>query len=197
VGPQTPAGYSSRVYLVPKFTLTEGDFGKGAAAADLEAFHLPDPGRPGAVLVVPFTGVADMALVASDHSDRIKVAVRTGISGFMSLGPVGAAAGVIAAGRAPMTVFTVRLEDGRKFTARATAADFADMHAAEVAARGSAAGHRAEALIAKYLAERHAPPAATPVEMESAVAPTPVRRPEPTRQTLPQPTRTFGRRGRV
>ena len=179
---------------MPKFTLTEGDFGRGVAAADLEAFHLPEPGRPGAVLVVPFAAVAEMALVASDHSDRIKAAVRTGISGFMSLGPVGAAAGLIAAGRAPMTVFTVRLADGRKFTARATAADFADMHAAEVAARGSATGHRAEALIAKYL---HAPTVALPVETESPAAPLSlVRQPEPTRQTPPQPARTFGRRER-
>lgn len=179
---------------MPKFTLTDGAFGQGPAAADLAAFHLPDPARRGGVLLVPLREVAEMAMIGSDNADRIKNAIRSGAVGLLSLGPVGVAAGMRAAGKAPSTLFTVRLEDGRRFTARAAAADFAEIHAAQVEARAIAGSHPADAVIAKYLAD--APPAprrVPPLPPEVPAEPKPRRSPQaPPRPSSPVP---FGRRG--
>jgi hypothetical protein len=178
---------------LPKITLTEGAFGQGPAAADLAAFHLPDPARRGGVLLVPLREVAEMTMVGSDNTDRVKNAIRGGAVGLLSLGPVGIAAGMRAAGKAPATIFTVRLEDGRTFTARATAADFADIHAAQVEARASAGSHPADAVIAKYLASAPVEPRPTQPAPPD-VAPQP-KSPEPPSSQSPSPSpRPFGRR---
>jgi len=183
---------------VPKITLTEGSFGQGPAAADLAAFHLPDPARPGATLVVPFTDVAEMAMVRGDNGGRIRFAIRTGLGGLMSAGPVGLSAALLAAGKAPQTVFSVRLSDGRGFTALAEAQAFADMHAAYVEARSQSRGHPADMLIARYLAERGGPALIAaalpqpPEEQPAALAAVP-----PDHGPAfhgPRPARPFGRR---
>lgn len=183
---------------VPKLTLTAGDFGEGPAAADLAALHLPDPLRPGSVLVVPLTEVAEMAMVRSDNTNRIKSAVRTSLRGLLSAGPAGLSAGLLAAGRAPQTVFTVRLRDGRTFTALANAGDFADIHAAQVEAAATERAHPADSLIHRYLAERYGPSRpAEPVVDSVPLAALPSASPMPAAKTVPASPETgasFGRR---
>jgi hypothetical protein len=169
--------------------LTGGDFGEGPAAADLSAFHLPDPMRPGTFLVVPLAEVAEMVMERSDNTSRIKSAIRTGISGLLSAGPAGVSAALLAAGKAPQTVFTVRLRDGHSFAALADAGVFADLHAAQIEAQGSGRPHPADATIAKYFAEHVMPPAGdAPPRHEPAAGSTPA-------PSARRPARTFGRRG--
>ena len=181
---------------MPKLTLTGGDFGEGSAAADLAALHLPDPLRPGSVLVVPLTEVAEMAMVRSDNTQRFKSAIRTGISGALSAGPAGLAAGLLAARHAPQTVFTVRLRDGRSFTGLAAAGDFADIHAAQVEAASAERAHPADVLIQRYLAERYGP--SRPEEAAAAsVSPAPSPSASPAETIAPASPGTvaaFGRR---
>ncbi len=178
---------------MPQFTLTEGSFGRGPAAADLGALHLPDPGRPGATLLVPFREVAEMVMAGSDHSDRLKNAMKRGVGGLISLGPAGIAAGVVAIGKAPATVFTVRLEDGRGFTARAPAAVFAELHAAQLEARASIGSHPADAVIAKYLAGAPIDPAPKTAALPPSAPAQPKPAPQARPRLRPEPP-PFGRR---
>jgi hypothetical protein len=136
-----------------------------------------------------------MTMERSDNTNRIKLAVRTSFKGLLSAGPAGLSAGLLAAGKASQTVFTVRLRDGRSFTALAAAADFADIHAAQVDAGRAERAHPADAVIQRYLAERYGPSrpaeAAIPVTTPVAVQAVAADKPAPAPSGSPA---TFGRR---
>ncbi len=191
---------------MPKIALTGGDFGEGPAAADSAAFHLPDPARRGATLVVPFGQVAEIAMVGSDNTARIKSAFRSGLRGVLAAGPAGLSVGLLAAHKAADTVFSVRLKDGRGFLARAAAADFADIHAAQVAAASAERAHPADGVIERYLsgrdklslpeqtnagAEPLSPALPSPAPLPAAPVPS-----SPKARPLPRPPAIFGKRGR-
>lgn len=162
---------------MPALTITEGDFGSGVEArADSSAFYLPDPSRPGAMLIVPLGDVVDMDAIASDHAGQVKAGLKLSARGFMAVGPVGLAAGLLAAGRGKDVSFAVVLADGRRFIATASAETYADLHSAQLAARGGeAAAHPADEMIARYIAGQNAEgePAQTPPAAAASVPPPP------------------------
>jgi len=136
---------------MPEITLSDGDFGSGPARVDLSAFYLPDPARPGALLIVALSDVAEIEAISTDHSRRIKDGLKLSARGFASVGPVGLAAGLLAAGRVRDVNFSVVLGDGRRFTANANADVYAEIHAAQIAARAEHAGLTpVDDLIARY-----------------------------------------------
>jgi hypothetical protein len=149
---------------MPAVTLTDGDFGSGAEVrTDSSAFYLPDPARPGVFIVVPFAEVEDMETIASDRAGQVKAGLKLSARGFMAAGPVGLAAGLLAAGRVKDVSFRVMLADGRAFVARANAEVFAEIHSAQLAVRGrEVAGHPADEMIARYVEQQRQEEAASP-----------------------------------
>jgi hypothetical protein len=103
-------------------------------------------------------------------------------------------------------VFSVRLKDGREFSARAAAADFADIHAAQVADAGAERAHPADGVIERYLSGRDklSLPERTNADAEplSPAPPSPAPAPatpvpsSPKARPLPRPAAIFGKRGR-
>ena len=75
------------------------------------------------------------------------------VRGVAIAGPVGIAAGLLAARKVKDVVFSVRLRDGRRFTAHAGAQDYADLHAQQISARSEAGRgiSEADSVIEKYL----------------------------------------------
>ena len=104
------------------------------------------------------------------------------------------------------TVFSVRLKDGRGFSARAAAADFADIHAAQVAAASAERAHPADGVIERYLSGRDKPPLPEQTNADaeplSPALPSPAPLPatpvpsSPKARPLPRPPAVFGKRGR-
>ena len=180
---------------MPTITLKEGDFGAEVpATVDLTALYLPDPVRPGAVVIVPLAEVAEIEALRDDHSGRLKAAAKLSARGFMAAGPVGLAAGLLGAGRTKNVIFSVSLKDGRQFVAAATAEIYADLHAAQIgaAAEASRAGEPDD-LIAKYLAASFGEP--LPAADAEAPPPAPAVAPQPARSPLAgTPRPVFGRR---
>jgi len=179
---------------VPTITLKDGDFGANVPAtvgsADL---YLPDRARPGAVTIVPLTAVAEIESLKGDNTARFKSAAKLSVRGFMTVGPVGLAAGLLAASHVKEVVFRVRLKDGRAFTAVADARTYADLHAAQIAARAESpyGSGQADDMIAKYLLAQAVEPEALPLNAEPPRTPSPV---APTEPAVARPV--FGRRGR-
>jgi len=192
---------------MPEIILTDGDFGSGPARADLSAFYLPDPARPGAMLIVALSDVAEMEATSSDNSRRIKDGLKLSARGFASAGPVGLAAGLLAAGRIRDVNFTVVLNDGRHFAAHANADIFAEIHTAQIAARAEHSGlTAADDIIARYresLASDTPAVADTPAVVDAPTAPAVPKSPAapapvaaPSAPVLPSQRPVFGRRKR-
>ncbi len=166
-------------------TLKDGDFGKGATVlVGSESLYLPDPAHPGLTEAVALTDIAGIEAVDSDRSSQVKEAVRLSAKGFLSAGPAGLAMGVLAATKVKNVVFSVRLNDGRHFTATADAKTYAELRGAQVAARSSGltddtVSHAADEIIAKYVGQ------AKPVPADNA--PAPVNEPSPPAGETPPP----------
>jgi len=189
---------------MPAVTLTEGDFGSGVEArADSAALYLPDPARAGAILTVPLSDVAEMETTASDRAGQVKAGLKLSAKGFMAVGPVGLAAGLLAASRVKNVFFSVVLADGRRFVATASAEIYADLHSAQLAARAEEAkGHPADEIIARYIAGQQVEPESAPASSAAAPLPAPA---APPATAAPQPLSSpaadatrpvFGRRRR-
>lgn len=185
--------------------LTEGDFGQGiAVSVGLSDIFLPDAARPGMVTPVPLSAVASVEALESDHSQQFREAARLSVGGFLKAGPIGLAMGVLGATKLKDVIFSVTLEDGRRFVASADAKTYADFHAAQVAARAAdRMPSPADRIIAKYLEARRdarlsdaaAPPAApAPAASTQADAVAALR--EERRKTPDLPRPEFGRRKR-
>jgi hypothetical protein len=149
---------------MPTITLKEGDFGsEGVARFDLADLYLPDTAHPGATMLFPLSQVVEVESLRSDNTGRLQAAAKLSGKGFLTAGPVGLAAGLLAARRVPDVVFKVSLSDGRAFVASADAATFAELHAAQLAACADAGGMRtpADDIVEKYIqaqAEEEAAP---------------------------------------
>jgi hypothetical protein len=158
-------------------TLVNGDFGAGATVSvGEEELFLPDRGRPGMSEPVPLTAIAEVESIADDHSGQIKEAARLGARGFLAFGPIGIAAGMLGARKVKEVKFSVRLQDGRGFTATADAITYAALRSARQSGRMSAADveeadARADELIAKYLREKQAKTALPPEEVAAPALP--------------------------
>jgi hypothetical protein len=194
---------------VATIRLTEGDFGEGVSVSvGLSDIVLPDTARPGPVTTVPLSAIAAVEALESDHSHQLREAARLSVSGFLKAGPVGLAMGVLGATKLKDVVFSVHLEDGRRFVATADAKTYAEFHAAQVAARAAdLMPSPADQIIARYLEARRgarhadAPPAnpAPPAPVTpaaSAPADTIASLREERRKTPNIPRPEFGRRKR-
>ncbi len=186
-------------------TLKEGDFGSDLAISyGADDLLLPDPDRPGLKVVVPLAEVAEMDAVRDDRSKVLKQALKLSANGLLGAGPAGLAAGIYAVTKVKDVVFSVRLKDGRSFVAITDAKTYADLHAAQIAARGAAAVEEgpspADDIIARYLEEARAngtlPPADAPVpEPAGEPSQSAPAQPGDERQGGEQrPQRSFGRR---
>ena len=148
--------------------LKDGDFGSGVSiTVGDEAFYLPDPQRPGLNEMIPLTAVAEIESVSDDRSGQLKEAARLGAKGFATLGPLGLAASVLAVRKVKDVNFSVRLSDGRSFTATADAVTYANLRAACRAPLVSGdedaeADACADAVIAKYIGPEALPLEPTP-----------------------------------
>jgi len=184
---------------MPTITLKEGDFGsEGTASFDLSDLYLPDAAHPGATTLVPLSLIVEIESLHRDNTARLQSAAKLSGKGFLTAGPVGLAAGLLAARHVPDVVFQVRLSDGRAFVASANAAIYAEFHAAQIAARADAGGMRtpADDIIEKYIrAQAEEEPAPTPSQTPPSKPPTPpaaVATSAPPKADRP----VFGRRGR-
>ncbi len=183
-------------------TLKEGDFGADVQVnVGPETIYLPDREHPGLTLAVPFTDVVEMDSTATDHAKPLKAALKYSAKGLFSFGPVGLAAGVLAATKARDVTFAATLRNGRRFVAMTDARSYAEIHARQLAAR--TAGLRgadpddepnpADEIIAKYLQaakSEHVGPSPS----RGADEPSPERR-AGDRRTGDRRQPTFGRRG--
>ena len=137
-------------------TLTDGDFGaEGDVTVGTEHLYLPDRAHPGLTEAVRLADVVEMEVIETDRSGQVQDALKLSARGLMTAGPVGLAAGLLAARKPRDVIFTLTFEDGRKLTAMADAATYANLHAAQVEARAEAlredAPGPADDIIAKYV----------------------------------------------
>ncbi len=153
-------------------TLKQGDFGSDVTVVVGEAaLYLPDRKRPGLNELVPLAEIAEIELLSQGHAGQLKQAARLGARGFLAAGnPLGLAAGVFAVTKVKDVEFAVRLKDGRRFVATASALTLAALRAgsrtpARPTGEDAEAAARADAVIAKYLA-----PGALPAEPQPAPA---------------------------
>lgn len=181
-------------------TLKDGDFGGGATVVVGETtLYLPDRSRPGLNEPVPLSEIAEIESVADDRSGQLKQAARLGARGLLATGnPLGLAASVFAVTRPKDVDFAVRLKDGRRFVATASAATYAALRAASrpgLAPSGedAEAAARADAVIAKYLGSEALPLEPRPADPVSAGEATPAA--EKPASGPPPGRPVFGRRG--
>ncbi len=144
-------------------TLKEGDFGSDVPVnVGSETLYLPDREHPGLTLAVPIGDVVEMDSLASDSLAVVKKAVTKGAMGVLFGGPAMMAGGFTAATKVKEVSFEATLNDGRRFVAVTDAKTYADLHAAQLAARTAAmlgradedAPHPADDIIAKYLDQK-------------------------------------------
>lgn len=183
-------------------TLKAGDFGSGVPVnVGSETLYLPDREHPGLTLAVPIADLVEMDSVDGDALKPVKQALKAGAKGLF-VGPAGLAAGFRAATKVRDIEFTATLSDGRRFTAVTDAKSYANLHAAQLAARsaamrgGDAADdmpHPADEIIAKYLEAAKSAPADPPPAKPSPEPPSERRSGERRQGERRQPP-TFGRR---
>jgi hypothetical protein len=146
---------------VGTITLKQGDFGSDVPVnVGAETIYLPDREHPGLTLAVPIGDVAEMDSINDDGLRPVKQALKIGARGLIT-GPRGFAAGIHSVTKVKEVEFEATLNDGRRFVAVTDAKTYANLHAAQLAARtahmrGGAeddAPHPADDIIAKYLAE--------------------------------------------
>jgi hypothetical protein len=200
MGKHAPGVAGSSVQ-VGTITLKRGDFGSDVPVnVGAETLYLPDREHPGLTLAVPVGDVAEMDSINDDGLRPVKQALKIGASGLLT-GPRGIAAGFHSVTKVRDVEFEATLNDGRRFVAVTDAKTYANLHAAQLAARtaemrGGAeedAPHPADDIIAKYLAEKKlAEPDPAPAEPVSE--PTAERRVGERRQTERREQPTFGRR---
>jgi hypothetical protein len=186
---------------VATIRLTEGDFGQGVTVSvGLSDIFLPDAARPGMVTPVPLSAVAAVEALESDHSHQFREAARLSVGGFLKAGPIGLAMGVLGATKLKDVIFSVHLQDGRRFVASADAKTYADFHAAQVAARAAdLAPSPADRIIAKYLDARRDAlrPDTAPATPTASPPPDPIAMLREERRKTPDlPRPEFGRRKR-
>lgn len=149
---------------MPEITLKEGDFGADVTAnVGSETLYLPDRDRPGLTMAVPIAEVVEMDSLNDDGWRPVKEALKLGAMGLLT-GPKGLAEGFHSVTKVKDVVFSALLRDGRRFVAVTDAKTYAELHAAQVAARtaqmrGGAdedAPHPADDIIAKYLDQARA-----------------------------------------
>jgi hypothetical protein len=169
---------------MPTISLQEGAFGSDATATFTDDhLLLPDPERPGLKMELPLANVVEIDAIGGDRSAQFKEALTLSAKGFAGAGPAGLAMGFYAATKVKDVIFSVRLEDGREFVAKADAGTFADLHSKQVSARvATLLGgpyDPADDVIEKYL----------PPKPEAATAP-----PEPPAYVEPDPGPVVERR---
>lgn len=178
-------------------TLTAGDFGtEGVVTFGEENAYLPDRAHPGLTEAVLLADILEMETTGEDRSGQAMKALKLGARGLLTAGPVGIAAGLLAASQPKDVIFTALLKDGRAFTATTDARAYADFHTAQVAARAAAlrddGAHPADHIIARYVAAQAADP-----ELDAPVADDPPPEPEVDATAPLSPERpAFGRRRR-
>ncbi len=187
-------------------TLKEGDFGSDVPVnVGSETLYLPDREHPGLTLAVSVADVVEMESIDHDALRPVKQALKTGAKGLF-VGPAGLAAGFYSATKVKDVTFTATLSDGRRFVAVAGAKTYADLHAAQLAARTAAmrgvgdddAPSPADDIIAKYLEAAKSSPADPPPAKSSPEPPSErrvgERRTGEPRQGERRQQPTFGRR---
>lgn len=179
---------------MPSFTLKEGEFGsEGTCTFDSSELYLPDPAQPGALVSVALTDIVEVESLRQDNTQRLQAAAKLSAKGFLTAGPVGLAAGMLAARHVPDTEFRVRLSDGRSFVATANAAIYAEFHAAQLAVATDGSHTAADAIIEKYLQAKNAEENAAADEEGGSAAPPEIVVPEAPAGAKPARP-VFGRR---
>ena len=182
--------------------LKEGDFGSAEAVTVGEtALYLPDRARPGLNEMVPLAAIAEIEDRGDDRSGQVKEAARLGMRGLLATAnPLGLVAGVLAVGKVKDVAFSVRLKDGRGFTALADAVTLANLRAAcrKALANGgedAEAEARAEAVIAKYVGTGALQPDPLPMPERPAQNGEAAPAAQPQASVEPPARAVFGRRG--
>lgn len=98
-------------------TVLAGDFLQGDGEWRNGVLTLRTPLHPWPGISIPITKFATLEVANEESVNKVKDAIGFGIAGAMILGPIGAIAGFLLAGKETEVTFIATLKDGRKLLA--------------------------------------------------------------------------------
>lgn len=124
-----------------KITVLAGDFPQCDGEYHLGTITLKTSLKPRLGKSFPVSEFKDLTIQNTDSNKNIKTAIGLGLAGAMLLGPVGAIAGYLLAGKNTEVTFMATLKDGGKLLAATDSDTYRDISAR--ALKKSGAGRRA------------------------------------------------------
>lgn len=98
-------------------TVLAGDFLQGDGEWRNGVLTLSTPLHPWPGISIPIAKFATLEVANQESVNKVKDAIGFGIAGAMILGPIGAIAGFLLAGKETEVTFIATLKDGRKLLA--------------------------------------------------------------------------------
>jgi hypothetical protein len=98
-------------------TVLAGDFLQGDGEFHNGTLTLRTPLHPWPGTSIPTNALATLEVANEESINKVKDAIGFGIAGAMILGPIGAIAGFLLAGKETEVTFIATLKDGRKLLA--------------------------------------------------------------------------------
>ncbi|KZN21191.1 MULTISPECIES: hypothetical protein [Pseudomonas] len=123
-----------------KIIVLAGDFPQGDGEYHLGTLTLKTSLKPRLGASFPVSEFKDLTVQNTESNKNIKSAIGLGLAGAMLLGPVGAIAGYLLAGKNTEVTFMVTMKDGAKLLAATDSDTFRDISAR--ALKKSRAGRR-------------------------------------------------------
>ncbi|MEB0042491.1 hypothetical protein [Pseudomonas sp. MH10] len=97
-----------------KIKVLAGDFLQGEGEYQAGVITVETSLHPWPGITIPISSVKSLEIATTGSNKKIEDAISLGLAGALVLGPFGAAAGVILAGKETEITFWVTLKDGRK-----------------------------------------------------------------------------------